>query len=219
MPHDNTINRYKVSTKAKGVIDEGYNAPLLNVAVINPHIYDMSSSLQQIRVLRQPFPFLLEPPTYFTQSKDARIQLKIIGEFLRTCKDGELLTKQLGSRLHLLDRCVRFKLEIRIVNMSSHISAHIYSLRDLVDAKVGKLLPFLEKIVGEYIRHITSCAVCSSLSVLSSLTLYCVRSVVRGKGFSVKCVITTRSSSPFNSERLPNAKSARPCSTVSASKK
>ena len=62
---------------------------------------------------------------------------------MKTCRNKETLLNLMDGRQYMLD------------------SLDVYSLRDLIDAISGSLLPFMYNIMEKFIAHVTkTCMVC-----------------------------------------------------------
>jgi len=72
-----------------------------------------------------------------------RRQLKYLGDYVKTCRNKETLLNLMDGRQYMLD------------------SLNVYSLRDLIDALSGSLLPFMYNIMEKFIAHVTkTCMTC-----------------------------------------------------------
>ena len=81
--HEFDFKDYPVAVESLVHLLDHASLPMINVALLNPHLYE-HKSLNEVRMLRK--------------------QLAILGDFIRVCSKSELLMTQLGSRFHLMQR-------------------------------------------------------------------------------------------------------------------
>lgn len=169
---------YPVCIESYGIILSNYNMPMIDLSLVNPTLYEWDNSLESVRNLR--------------------VQLGLLGEFIRTCRSSGKLIDMLDDRQYLLT------------------SAHLYSLRDLVDTK--QLLTFCTDINEKYTYHITQtcdtcqgkgfyCEICRSKELVFTFQLKQVAKCPTCKAlFHKKCVPSLGSSGAFDCPKCQRIK-------------
>lgn len=117
------FKHYPICNFYRNFLTEMFNEPLYDVTVINPSIYKLVPPLSKIRIIRQ--------------------QLRLMKDFILTCRDKQKLVSLLGHRFYLVD-------------------TEMYSLSDLVDVQKDELFKFLRAVTEQWLKHIHECQLCSS---------------------------------------------------------
>lgn len=117
------LQRYPVSNFAKDLLQSIFSDPL----------YDISAVSKGALYRQKPV---------LAQARQCRIELKMLREYMHTCRSGSSL--------------------LSAIDASSHLATepNVYSLEELVSIKQGVGVPALQSLIKQCIEHVTQCPLC-----------------------------------------------------------
>lgn len=141
--HNWDFKPYPVSEKSYNYLNEiKYNA-VIDLKMLNPHIYEVVDSMAQLQSLRN--------------------QLNFLRAYLYTCREPiiEQLQKLICAKEYMYEHIHLYSFAVKFSYIFLPLFTHEYFLQDLCEIQSGILVQHLQKVVEFGKEHVFGCWLCS----------------------------------------------------------